>query len=286
MPEVEYIRILAEQKKEIERLTRELEIIFHSTQDAMFLVRVEDDGSFRYLRNNIAHQRATDFSQADLQGKTPGEVVGRELGAVLQANYQRCVDARVPITYEESLTLPAGQRCWLTSLTPVLENGKVQYLVGSRKDITEQKRQEKAKEDLLQRLRAMFDEHAAVMLLIEPVSGRIVDANPAACSFYGYSREEMLRLQIQDINMLPREEVAKKLRAAWQQKQHHFLFPHRVKSGEIRLVDVYSSPIVRGQERLLFSIIFDFTEREKYKEELCYLSYHDPLTGLYNRRFM
>nr|WP_207636686.1 HD domain-containing phosphohydrolase [Desulfurispora thermophila] len=286
MPEVEYIRILAEQKKEIERLTRELEIIFHSTQDAMFLVRVEDDGSFRYLRNNAAHQRATGFSQADLQGKTPGEVVGRELGAVLQANYQRCVDARVPITYEESLTLPAGQRYWLTSLTPVLENGKVQYLVGSRKDITEQKRQEKAKEDLSQQLRAMFDEHAAVMLLIEPVSGRIVDANLAACSFYGYSREEMLRLQIQDINMLPREEVAKKLRAAWQQKQHHFLFPHRVKSGEIRLVDVYSSPIVRGQERLLFSIIFDVTEREKYKEELCYLSYHDPLTGLYNRRFM
>ncbi|MFT9487342.1 MAG: HD domain-containing phosphohydrolase [Tepidibacillus sp.] len=115
---------------------------------------------------------------------------------------------------------------------------------------------------------AMFNEHDAMMLLIEPRSGEIVDANPAACAFYGYTREELLNMHIQEINMLPKEEVERRRLQALQGKQRYFVFPHRLKSGEIRLVDVYSCPITHSGETLLFSIIFDVTDREKYKEEL------------------
>lgn len=103
---------------------------------------------------------------------------------------------------------------------------------------------------------------------IEPISGRIVDANPAACAYYGYTREEILSMCIQDINMLPKEEAEKCRLLTFKGKQEHFVFPHRLKSGEIRLVDVYSCHITHSREKLLFSIIFDVTDREKYKEEL------------------
>jgi diguanylate cyclase (GGDEF)-like protein/PAS domain S-box-containing protein len=164
--------------------------------------------------------------------------------------------------------LPAGDKVWLTSLTPVFENGKAKYLVGSSKDITMQKQAEREKEELLGRLQAMFGGHTAVMLLIEPISGRIVDANHAACTFYGYTKEELLNMHIQDINMLPKEEVEKLRFMALREKQEYFVFPHRLKNGEIRQVDVYSCPITHDREKLLFSIIFDVTEREKLKEEL------------------
>lgn len=36
---------------------------------------------------------------------------------------------------------------------------------------------------------------------------RQVDTNPSTCEFYGYSREELLCLYIDGINMLPIEEV-------------------------------------------------------------------------------
>ena len=74
--------------------------------------------------------------------------------------------AKAPVTYEETLPFPAGERTWLTALTPVLENGKVKYLVGSRKDITLQKQAEKEREEPLHRLQATFNGHTAVMLLI------------------------------------------------------------------------------------------------------------------------
>ena len=121
---------------------------------------------------------------------------------------------------------------------------------------------------LMEKLQAMFNGHSAVMLLIEPATGKIVDANPAACAYYGYNREELLNLRIQDINTLPEEEVRRRRLLALQEKQTYFLFPHRLKNGEIRLVDVYSCPITHGRENVVFSIIFDVTDREKYKEEL------------------
>lgn len=140
--------------------------------------------------------------------------------------------------------------------------------MGASKDITLQKKAEEEKEELLQRLQAMFNEHSAVMLLIEPLTGRIAEANPAACAYYGYTREEILSMCIQDINMLPKEEVEKCRLLAFKEEQRYFVFPHRLKSGEIRLVDVYSCPVTQSGEKLLFSIIFDVTDREKYKEEL------------------
>jgi diguanylate cyclase (GGDEF)-like protein/PAS domain S-box-containing protein len=114
----------------------------------------------------------------------------------------------------------------------------------------------------------MFNEHTAIMLLIEPLSGKIVDVNPAACAFYGYTRDELLSMHIQDINMLPKEELEKRRLMALREKQRYFFFPHRLKNGEIRLVDVYSCPISYQDEKLLFSIIIDVSDREKYKEEL------------------
>ncbi|MFZ5753557.1 MAG: PAS domain S-box protein, partial [Bacillota bacterium] len=265
--EMERIQTLEMQKQKIRELATELETVFQGTQDAMFLVRVEN-GEFRYIRNNAAHQTLTGFSLEELHDKTPVELAGKEIGENIEVNYRRCVEAGTAIIYEETLELPAGERVWLTSLTPVFENGKAKYLVGASKDITLQKKAEKEREELLRRLQTMFNEHTAVMLLIEPITGKIVEANPAACAFYGYTREELISMHIQDINMLPKEEVERLRLLALRGKERYFVFPHRLKSGEIRLVDVYFCPVTHSGRKLLFSIIFDVTDREKYKGEL------------------
>ncbi|MEW6064291.1 MAG: HD domain-containing phosphohydrolase [Bacillota bacterium] len=147
--EIRQIENLEAQKEKIEELSKELEMVFNGTQDAMFLVRVED-GEFRYMRNNAAHRKLTGFSLEDIKDKTPVELAGKEIGEAVSTNCQRCVDSKKPVTYEETLILPAGKRTWLTTLTPVLEKGKVKYLVGSGKDITLQK---KAEEELKKRLK-------------------------------------------------------------------------------------------------------------------------------------
>lgn len=138
---------------------------------------------------------------------------------------------------------------------------------------------------LAERLQAMFDHHSAIMMITDPETGKIVEANPAACDFYGYSLEEMLELRIQDINIMPAEEVEKYRRMSVSACQHFTAMPHRKKNGEIRLMDSYTCPISDGEKMLSYSIKVDVTDRETYLNQLKYLSYHDSLTGLYNRRY-
>lgn len=59
------------------------------------------------------------------------------------------------------------------------------------------------------------------------------------------------------------------------------------KDGIKKDLDVKASAIILSpQETAGFEIVFrDITEKNKHKEEIIYLTYHDKLTGLYNRRF-
>ena len=116
--------------------------------------------------------------------------------------------------------------------------------------------------------KAMFEGSAAVMLLIDPLSKKIVDANAAACRFYGYTRESMQKFSITDINTAASEKIAADLRNASNQRQDYFQAHHRLASGDIRDVEIYSGPISAHRKQLLLSIIHDITERNRVQEKL------------------
>lgn len=119
-----------------------------------------------------------------------------------------------------------------------------------------------------ERFRLMFQKHNAVMLLVDPDTGKIVDANAAAERFYGYPSEELKRMNIQDINTLTPEEVRSIRLQALREDCNYFLFPHRLSNGEIRDVEVHTSPIQTEEKVLLFSIIHDITERKQAEGRL------------------
>gem|GEM_PF-5328868 len=111
------------------------------------------------------------------------------------------------------------------------------------------------------RYRRMFEKGKVAEMLLDPETGVIVDANEKACEFYGYNRSEMRGMPITDINILEETEIAEKRILALKEQQSHFNFRHRLKSGEIRDVEVYAGPIEVGGRRLLHSIIHDVTRR-------------------------
>jgi PAS domain S-box-containing protein len=106
------------------------------------------------------------------------------------------------------------------------------------------------------------------MLVIDPETGAIADANPAACAFYGYSREEITKKKISEINQLPRERVAAAIQMAIAGESRHFYFRHRLASGEVRDVEVYSGPVQVGDKQFLYSIVHDMTERRQAEAAL------------------
>ena len=111
--------------------------------------------------------------------------------------------------------------------------------------------------------RSIFDNSHAVMLILDPASGRIADANPAAEKFYGWSRATLTRMHISEVNTLSPEALRAEMDAALAARRTHFEFRHRRADGSIRDVEVYSGPTESGDKTLLFSIVHDITERKQ-----------------------
>ncbi|MBZ9608830.1 PAS domain S-box protein [Clostridium estertheticum] len=107
-----------------------------------------------------------------------------------------------------------------------------------------------------------------IMLVIDPQTGIIVDANTAACSFYQYDYENIIKLKISYINVLSIEELAREMNLAVIEQRESFYFKHRLANGEIRDVEVHSGPITQNSRQLSYSIIYDITDHKKVEEEM------------------
>jgi len=130
----------------------------------------------------------------------------------------------------------------------------------------EQKRREEALRTSEVRYRQMFENNRAVQLLIDPANGNIVDANLAACDFYGYTREALRTMAIWNINVLSEEQIREEMERAARQQRSYFVFRHMLANGAVRDVEVHSGPIEVGGRTLLYSIIHDVTERKRAEE--------------------
>ena len=151
---------------------------------------------------------------------------------------------------------------------PLFFKGNLNGRVWNFRDITEKTQAIRELKESEELYRDMFEKNTAMKLYIDPDNGLIVNANKAACDFYGYDLEKIQTLKISDINILSKEEIQKEMDYARKHDKTSFAFQHRLASGEIRDVEVHSGPIVHKNKTLLFSIVFDVTERKKAERQL------------------
>jgi PAS domain S-box-containing protein len=118
------------------------------------------------------------------------------------------------------------------------------------------------------RYRQIFTSNHAVALLVEPHSGAIIDANPAAAEYYGWSIKQLRTMSVSQINAQSKAEIEREMAAALKQKRNHFFFRHILADGRERDVEVHSSPLEYAGQKVLYSIIHDITERRNAEKAL------------------
>jgi diguanylate cyclase (GGDEF)-like protein/PAS domain S-box-containing protein len=116
--------------------------------------------------------------------------------------------------------------------------------------------------------RQLFERHNAVMLLIDPQSRIIVDANPAAAQFYGYPLESLRGMNVSRINAQPESEIRQQRQQAIIGERNTFGFDHRLANGVVRAVESHISTVNYRGKSLFFSIIHDITERKQAEADL------------------
>jgi len=120
--------------------------------------------------------------------------------------------------------------------------------------------------------RLLYDQaitkHSATILLIEPDTGAILDANEAAQKFYGYDLATFNTMAIQDINQLTPDQVHAERLLAQTENRNFFVFRHELADGSVKTVEVHSTPVTYRGKLALMSIIHDISADRKRQQEL------------------
>ena len=219
------------------------------------------DPELRFVYLNKSHREWYGLAEKDLIGKSLKELLPEDIFLQSLPYYQQVLSGREVSFENPSRDRNGRERMLNVRLVPHVHGGQVVGFFAALEDITERKRMEEALKESEENFHSMFESHDSIMLLIEPETGKIIDANLAAERFYGRTRTELCTLSMDEINALPPEVVAAARAKAVQGEVTFFTFPHRIASGEIRTVEVHSSPIAMKGKTILFAIIHDITDR-------------------------
>lgn len=257
-----------EKNREIRNLKREYESVFENVQDALFLLDVDEDGTARFQRFNEREEEYTGKSTEEIRGKTPVEAFGEDTGSYLQANYRECIERQETLTYEEEMRLGGETRVWQTKLTPIVVDGRVEKIVGSGRDITDRSEYEEELERARKRLRVLFDEAPDAIAIHDP-EGKILDVNQETIEYLGYSRDELLSMNILDFEVENTEDDLHELWTGMEPGETAKIETrHRCADGSTFPVEVWISRVdVHGEPQYL-ALARDITERNEYKEEI------------------
>ena len=221
-----------------------------------------------YTSEELAHMSLLDWYEGDEKSQTAViegiNMVNQNGFGDAEANLQTKSGTKIPIYFTAS---------------SVAIDGK-QYFAGIGIDITEQK----LIHERLEKYQVLAEKSNDAMLFID-YEGNILEANDAAVRIYGYTYQEFASMTIFDLRHLDRSTFIFEQLESADKEGIIFETVHYLKDGSAINVEVSSQGTFLGDKRVLLSIVRDITDRKKKEDENRYLSYHDVLTGLYNRRF-
>ncbi len=277
------------ERKKTEEALRESELkyrsIIESSSDAIFCV--DEKGQYKFTN----HLFSSTF------GKTPDYFIGKTFWDIYpkeHADYRYDATKKVFQTGEsESLEvevpLPDKTLHFLAIANPIKdETGKVILVLTHAVDITERKRTEELVQKSEIKYRQLFDNMTTGFALHEmiydeegnPVNYRFLEVNSAFEKLTGLKASALIGKTVKDV--IPNTE-------------QYWIDAYSTvsKTGESISFQNYSEGLKKWYESWVFSpaknqfatIFSDITERKKTEEEIIHLSFHDHLTGLYNRRF-
>jgi PAS domain S-box-containing protein len=149
------------------------------------------------------------------------------------------------------------------------ESGRPVRQFGVMQDITELRRAEEALRESEQRYRTLF-EKANDAILLENWRDDIVEVNERACTLLGYSRDELLKMKVPNlqapevrgqVGRVVREELEKYGSATFETVDLH-------RNGRPIPVEVTNTGISHRGENLVLSVVRDITERKRVEAEL------------------
>jgi len=257
------------ERKKIEKALRESEERFKkafvTSPDCVNINRM-DDGT--YVLANEGFTKILGYTEDEIIGRTSLEMNiwsnPADRGSWIKILSE---DGKVD-NFVTQFRTKTGELIYAMVSAAIIELDGITHVLSITRDITKQKLVENSLRSSEEKYRSLFENNTSVMLLINPETAEIVDANPTACEFYGWTYDEIRTKKIMNLNVLPSDEVFSIMKDAKLTGRKHFHFVHRKANGELRDVEAFSTPIKDGDKHFLFTIIHDITNRVRAQKAL------------------
>jgi PAS domain S-box-containing protein len=265
------------ERKAAEEALRTSEKRFHDIVDASADWVWETDAAGRYTFVSGRVQDMLGYSSQELLGRLVSDLIPPEEAAHFQADVEAIVASRAPFRDLDNVNLhkDGSVRYVQSSGTPILDaDGQLLGYRGVDRDVTAQKLAERALRESESHFRQLFDAISDA-IYVYPLAGpdktarRFIEVNTAACAMLGYSREELLALNIGDIDAPASDgdpaSVAENL-----QRDGITLFErvHVTKDGRRIPVEINALLFDFHGEAMVLSMVRDVTERKAADEAL------------------
>ena len=179
---------------------------------------------------------------------------------------------------------------WIKDIGKVVErdkDSKPKRAVGIHLDIDDSKRMERKLQEQKAYFEQLFAESTEGIILLDN-DGNVLKVSEHFEKLFGYKEEEILGEDIDDL-IVPAEIMdkgqgyTKKVANGGDVKTEGI---RQKKNGEKIHVSLHAFPITLKEGQLgIYTIYNDISQRKKEEEKIRYLSFHDQMTGLYNRRY-
>jgi len=282
------VRNITEQKEAEEALKESEEKYRTLVQALPTRIWLKDLDSV-FLSCNRALAKDLGIKPSDIAGKTDYNFFPKKMASKYRKDDKKVIKSGKTADIEET-QIQNGKKIDIHTIkTPVVDkDGNIYGTIGAFWDITERKKAEKALKDSEKKFRSLYmtmREGACLHEIIYNNSGkatdyRIIDANKSYESILGLKR---------------RSAIGKKASKVYKTGKPPYLdtYAKVAESGKSAYFETYFSPMdkhlsisVSSPEKGKFATLFsDITDRIKTENQLKYQSFHDGLTGLYNRTY-
>jgi len=155
-----------------------------------------------------------------------------------------------------------------TKIYPIIKNNEIAGFTGVIKDITKEKETAVALKESEEKYREIFNNEKLIMLIVDFKMQNIVGASLGALKFLGWTKEELFKMKISDINTLPLEETKKRMKFLKENKVQSLKFYYKTKNRGIKEVEIIRGDFFLKGREYFYLLINDITERKKIEISL------------------
>ncbi|GAV20343.1 blue-light-activated protein [Mariprofundus micogutta] len=260
------------ERKQAESETKEsrqrLENVLAAVPESIFMKDMEG----RYVFCNDMVEQVFGKSQDEIIGHTDFDLVSKQQAEAFRENDRLAMEADKPRINEETVVFGSdGHEELLQTIKIAIrdEAGEVIGMLGVGRNITDTRKAEQAYRNEARRNELILQTSMDGFILAD-VQGQLVDVNPAYCDMVGYSRDELLGMNIVQMEAwLTPEQVGEKIGRMMQDGSARFESQHRHKDGHVIDLDVSIFVMQQeGQKPLVSAFVRDISDRKMAAEML------------------